>query len=279
MPKSTRARSSAKRKAVLRLRRGESLDLLSRELGVKGATLSGWREAFLEGGLGSLRSRARDGRDGRILELRASEADGRVVAGWRPSGPSAVPAVSETCSPSTARPTSCGARSAVEQATQTLPHEGTATIFVAVDHCTAACVGSHAARRGTHFEALEPIRQAVRQGFDHTDRDVAASLSIRHDHGSQSMGHDVQAELKFLGIRSTPAFGAEPERNGVAERFIRTLKEPLLWVETFASVEALNEALHRFGQRYDDGWLVQKHGHRTPSQVRARLSPPAAQAA
>lgn len=71
MPKSTRGRFSAKRKreAVLRLLRGEPLDLLSRELGMKGSTLSGWRDAFLEGGLGALRSRARDGRDERILEL------------------------------------------------------------------------------------------------------------------------------------------------------------------------------------------------------------------
>ena len=71
MPKSTRSRFSAKRKrkAGLRLLRGEPLDLLSRELGVKGTPLSGCREAFLEGGLGALRSRARDGRDKRVLEL------------------------------------------------------------------------------------------------------------------------------------------------------------------------------------------------------------------
>ena len=96
-------------------------------------------------------------------------------------------------------------------ATQTLTQEGTATIFIAVDHCTAECVGIHAARRGTRFEALEPMRQAVRQSFGQTDKDVAASLSLRHDHGSQTMSHDFQAELKFLGMRSTPSFAAEPE--------------------------------------------------------------------
>lgn len=39
--------------------------------------------------------------------------------------------------------------------------EGPVGVFLAVDHCTAACVGLHAATRGTRFEALEPIRQAV----------------------------------------------------------------------------------------------------------------------
>ena len=39
--------------------------------------------------------------------------------------------------------------------------EGTAGVFVAVDHCTTECIGLHAAKRGTRFEALEPIRPRV----------------------------------------------------------------------------------------------------------------------
>ncbi len=35
--------------------------------------------------------------------------------------------------------------------------EGTATVFVAIDHFVGDVVGIHAARPGTHFEALEPI--------------------------------------------------------------------------------------------------------------------------
>jgi hypothetical protein len=43
--------------------------------------------------------------------------------------------------------------------------EGAATIFAAIDHCTAECVGLHAARHGDRFEALEPVRQGVRDHF------------------------------------------------------------------------------------------------------------------
>ncbi len=68
-----RGRFSVRRKteAVLRLLRGEGLEVLSRELGVTAATLSGWREAFLAGGEASLRSRPADARDGEIARLRA----------------------------------------------------------------------------------------------------------------------------------------------------------------------------------------------------------------
>jgi hypothetical protein len=39
--------------------------------------------------------------------------------------------------------------------------DGAVTVFAAVDHCTTECVGIHAVKRATRFEALEPIRQGV----------------------------------------------------------------------------------------------------------------------
>src|ERR1700674_1487860 len=56
---------------------------------------------------------------------------------------------------------------------------------------------------------------------------------------------------------------------GVAERFIRTLKENLLWVRTFDTIEELRAALVEFATRYNETWLVARHGYRTPAQVRA----------
>jgi putative transposase len=146
--------------------------------------------------------------------------------------------------------------------------EGSATIFIAVDHYTAECVGIHAARRGTRFEALEPLRQGIRAHFGAYSEQLAAGLALRHDHGSQFMSDHFQAELRFLGITSSPAFVREPEGNGCAERFIRTLKEQLLWVEHFATVEELRQALLAFRERYNREWLIARHGHRSPSAVR-----------
>ena len=109
--------------------------------------------------------------------------------------------------------------------TSTLTGEGQASIFVTVDHCSTECVGIHAARRATRFEALEPLRQAVRACFGVFAAGGAGGLKLRHDHGSQFVADDYQRELAFLGIASSPAFVREPEGNGCVERFIRTLKE------------------------------------------------------
>src|SRR5437867_7513088 len=149
--------------------------------------------------------------------------------------------------------------------------EGTATVFVVVDHCASECIGVHAAKPGTRFEAVEPLRQGIRALFGEYERGIAPGLLARHDHGSQYVSDYFQDELKFLGITSSPAFVREPEGNGVAERFIRTLKEQLLWVRTFDTVEELRLALLEFKERYNRQWLCERHGHHTPAQVSAQL--------
>src|SRR4051794_12255213 len=72
-----RRRMSAgrKRDAGLRLLRGGGLELVSRELGVTAAELSGWREAFLAAGEVSLKSRPADARDAEIGRLKEKVGD------------------------------------------------------------------------------------------------------------------------------------------------------------------------------------------------------------
>lgn len=146
--------------------------------------------------------------------------------------------------------------------------EGAATIFAAIDHCTAECVGIHVAKRGDRFEALEPIRQGVRDHFGGLASATAAGLALRHDHGSVYLSGDFQAELTFLGMTSSPAFVRQPEGNGCIERFFRTLKEQLLWVRHFTTIEELRQALLTFKETYNREWLIERLGYRSPAQVR-----------
>ena len=153
--------------------------------------------------------------------------------------------------------------------TSVMTGEGQAAVFIAVDHCSAECVGLHASRSADRFEALESVRQGVRDRFGAFGQNVASGLALRHDHGSQYVSHHFQAEIRFLGIASSPAFVREPEGNGCAERFIRVLKENLLWVRRFDTVEELRLALQAFRHTYNQTWIIERHGYRTPAQVRA----------
>jgi putative transposase len=152
--------------------------------------------------------------------------------------------------------------------TTTITGEGQAAVFIAVDHCTAECVGIHADRHATRFQALEPIRQGVRRHLGGFADGIARGLSLRHDHGSQYLSDAFQGELRFLGIASSPAFVRAPEGNGCAERFIRTLKENLLWVRTFQTIEELRLALLEFREIYNTTWLIERHGFISPADAR-----------
>jgi transposase InsO family protein len=112
--------------------------------------------------------------------------------------------------------------------TATCTGEGQAAGFLAVDHCSAACVGLHAHARATRCAALEPIRHGVRRHVGGFAAAVARGLKLRHDDGSQAMSDHFQKEIAVLGIQRSPAFVPAPEGNGCAERFSRTLKETLL---------------------------------------------------
>ena len=149
--------------------------------------------------------------------------------------------------------------------------DGSVTVFVAVDHCTTECVGIHAAKKATRFEALEPVRQGVRDYCGGFRAGAAVGIRNRHDHGSQYMSDDYQAEIAFLGLESSPSYVRQPECNGCVERFIRTLKEQLLWVRTFQNVEELRQALAEFRERYNQRWIVQRLGYLTPAQASQQL--------
>ena len=72
-----RPRMSAKRKlgAVLRLLKGEPIEVVSRELSVTAAELGAWRDAFLAAGEASLKTRPADDRDAEIARLKGKVGD------------------------------------------------------------------------------------------------------------------------------------------------------------------------------------------------------------
>jgi hypothetical protein len=49
------------------------------------------------------------------------------------------------------------------------------------------------------------VRQAVKEQFGGFGEAVAAGVLLRHDHGFKFMSVDFQAELRFLGMESSPA--------------------------------------------------------------------------
>jgi hypothetical protein len=60
-----------------------------------------------------------------------------------------------------------------------------------------------------------------------------------------------------------PLRRAQPEGDGVAERFVRTIQKNLLWVRSFATVAEPVEALREFKRIYNERWLIGRHSFRS----------------
>jgi putative transposase len=123
------------------------------------------------------------------------------------------------------------------------------------------------AKIGDRFAALQPVYDAVIDRWGRLEADVARGLSLRHDWGPQYRSGHFLGSIAWLGITDDAAFLGEPETNGCAERWIRTLKEQCLWAELYDNVDQLRQAIAGFVKTYNTQWLIGRHGHRTPKEA------------
>ena len=141
-------------------------------------------------------------------------------------------------------------------------------IFPAVDHWNAECVGWHVCKKGDRFAALEPIKMGLARLYGSTAAGAARGLALRMDHGTQYLSDHFTNQIKFWGIAPSYSFVAEPQGNGVVERFNRTLKEQVIHGRIYRNLDELRDAVHLFVGRYNDQWLVEKNGFLSPNQAR-----------
>ena len=146
--------------------------------------------------------------------------------------------------------------------------DGWGWIFAAVEHWNAECVGWHVCKVGSRFAALDPIAQGLERLYGSLDADVARGLALRMDHGSQYLSDHFLKQIRYWGIHPSFGFVEEPETNGVAERWNRTLKEQAIHGRIFQNLEAVRAAVADFVERYNQTWRLEKLGYHTPIEAR-----------
>jgi transposase InsO family protein len=144
--------------------------------------------------------------------------------------------------------------------------DGWVWVFVCVDHWSAES-WTHVAKVGDRIAALQPVYDAVTDRFGQLGPDVARGIKLRHDWGPQYRSRHFLGSIAWLGLDDDAAFVGEPETNGCAERFIRTLKEQCLWAELHDTVDQLRRAVTDWTTTYNNEWLIERHGHLTPAEA------------
>lgn len=148
--------------------------------------------------------------------------------------------------------------------------EGWCWFFGIIDHFNDEIIAWHANKSGNRFNAMEPLRTAVKKTYGSLDHHVCKDLGLflRSDHGSQYDSNDFQKELKFLGLIYSPAFVRSPECNGIIERFHRTLNEQVFDLCVFESLEEARKVIGEFIKRYNRYWLIHRLGLKSPLEYR-----------
>jgi len=146
--------------------------------------------------------------------------------------------------------------------------DGWVWLFAAIEHWNAECMGWFVTKHGTRFAALEPIKTALERTFGAAKQDVGRGLMLRMDHGPQYLSDHFLNQVRFWGLAPSFAFVDEPQTNGVAERFNRTLKEQAIFGRVFNNTEEVRAAVAKFVALYNNHWLVEKLGFRSPLQAR-----------
>jgi len=146
--------------------------------------------------------------------------------------------------------------------------EGWVWVFAAVEHWNSECIGWHVSKRGTRFQALEPVSMALTDIYGGVDQGIARGLELRMDHGSQYLSDHFQNQIKAWGITPSYAFVSQPQTNGVAERFFRTLKEQAIYGRIFRNTEEVRQAVADFVQTYNHFWRLEKLGYMSPVEFR-----------
>lgn len=149
--------------------------------------------------------------------------------------------------------------------------EGWVWLFAAVEHWNAECVGWHVIKDGSRYQALQPIAMGLQDLFGSLGPDVARGLALRMDHGTQYLSDHFLNQIRYWGIQPSFAFVEQPQTNGVAERFNRTLKEQAIYGRVFRNAEEVRLAVADFVARYNNHWRLEKLGYLTPAEARAAL--------
>ena len=83
------------------------------------------------------------------------------------------------------------------------------------------------------------------------------------------MADHSQKQVRFWGMSPSHAFAGGPETDGVIERLFRTLKEQVVHGRIFQTIDEVRDAVRASVARYNAEWLIEKNGHRSPTDMRA----------
>lgn len=158
--------------------------------------------------------------------------------------------------------------------TKVITDEGWAYVVVVNDWFTKKILGTFSTFSGSRSQTtdwLEALNEAVCRQFPGGIKESRIEeLNLMSDNGSQPTSLKFMQEAASLGIKQAFTAYSNPKGNADTERLIRTIKEELLWLREWTTVEEVARAVKQFGPRFNAEYLHSALGYETPNEFEAK---------
>jgi putative transposase len=144
--------------------------------------------------------------------------------------------------------------------------------FVPVLDCyTREVLGWELAHTGRAKTAERALEAALIQRFGHV-RLAPAGLMLRHDNGLVFGSKLYRRTARDYGLQQEFITPYTPEENGLCERFIRSFKEEVAWINRFDSIEQARRTIARWVNWYNTERPHQALDYLSPVQCRQKIT-------
>ena len=148
--------------------------------------------------------------------------------------------------------------------------EGLGWVYLTVveDWYTRKILGYHLGTRSKSPDWLKALESAVSSACPAGSRDY--HLHLMSDNGSQPTSVSFMRACSVLGIKQAFTAYNNPLGNANTERLIRTIKEELVWVNEFKSLEEVETKLKEWVEDYNHYYPHSALGYRSPEEFQAQ---------
>lgn len=137
-------------------------------------------------------------------------------------------------------------------------------LTVVIDWYTKRFLGWDYGTRCRNQEWLAALRLAVNTNFPDGSR--GHNLMLISDNGCQPTSLTFLKETRLLQISQIFASYENPKGNADTERFIRTIKEDLIWIHDFNSLGEFDIAFKEFVSDYNNNYVHSTLNYKSPKE-------------
>lgn len=146
-----------------------------------------------------------------------------------------------------------------------IPVLGWVYLVIVLDWCTKKVVGWDLSLRSRASEWQGALERAIEREFPQGVREQG--LKLISDNGSQPTSVSFMRDMATLGIEQIFTSYDNPKGNAETERMIRTIKEEILWLNEFSSLEEAKRAIgHWIEHDYNKLYVHSELGYISPEE-------------